>query len=109
MIQNGDAMKTVPLKEVTIVAEALLEERLLREIRELGAQGYTVGQVRGEGSRGVRASEWEGKNVRIETLVSAEVADRILTHIAEEYFEHYAVVAYLSDVQVVRGEKYLGA
>ncbi len=102
-------MKTVPLKEVTIVAEALLEERLLREIRELGARGYTVGQVRGEGSRGVRASEWEGKNVRIETLVSAEVADRILAHIAEEYFEHYAVVAYLSDVQVVRGEKYLGA
>ncbi len=102
-------MKTVPLKEVTIVAEALLEERLLREIRELGAHGYTVGQVRGEGSRGVRASEWEGKNVRIETLVSAEVADRILAHIAEEYFEHYAVVAYLSDVQVVRGEKYLGA
>lgn len=101
-------MKTVPLKEITIIAEALLEDRLLREIRELGAKGYTVGEVRGEGSRGVRASEWEGKNVRIETLVSADVADRILAHVAEHYFEHYAVVAYLSDVEVVRGEKYLG-
>ena len=100
-------MRTVPLKEVTIIAEALLEDRLLREIRELGAHGYTVGEARGEGSRGVRASEWEGKNVRIETLVSAEVADRILQHVTENYFDHYAVVAYLSDVQVVRGEKYL--
>lgn len=100
-------MNTVPLKEVTIIAEGLLEERLVRELRQLGARGYTVGEVRGEGSRGVRASEWEGHNVRIETLVSAEVADRILAHVAKHYFEHYAVVAYLSDVEVVRGEKYL--
>ena len=34
-------MKTVTLKKVTIVAEALLEDRLLREIRALGARGYT--------------------------------------------------------------------
>jgi nitrogen regulatory protein P-II 2 len=94
-------------KLVTIIAEAVLESRILRDIRELGARGYTLTKVRGEGSRGVRASDWEGGNVKIEAVVSPAVANRILRHVAESYFEHYAVVAYLSDVQVVRGEKYV--
>ncbi len=99
-------MQTVPLKRVTIIAEAVLEERLIREIKALGAKGYTLTAARGEGSRGVRASEWAGQNVKLETLVSAEVADRLLTHLAERYFAHYAVVAYVENVAVVRGEKY---
>lgn len=100
-------MQTVPLKELTIIAEAVLEDRLLREVRELGARGYTLGEVRGEGSRGIRAAEWEGKSIKVEMLVSPEVADRILEHVAKEYFQHYAVVAYVLDVQVIRGEKYM--
>jgi nitrogen regulatory protein P-II 2 len=54
----------------------------------------------------VRASEWEGRNVRLETLVTEEVADRILAHVAEVYFPHFAVVAWIEDVEVVRGDKY---
>lgn len=100
-------MDTSHLKKVTIIAEAVLEDRLLREVRELGSRGYTLAEVRGEGSRGVRASEWEGKNIQIEVLVSAEVADGLLTHLAANYFEHYAVVAYVVDVEVVRGERYI--
>lgn len=99
-------MNTVPLRKVTIVAEALLEERLLREIRERGARGFTLTEARGEGSRGVRASEWEGRNVRIETLVAPDVAHRIIAHVAEAYFPHFAVVAWVEDVEVVRGDKY---
>ncbi len=100
-------MKTIPLKRVTIVAEALLEERLVRDIRGLGARGHTLTEVRGEGSRGVRASEWEGRNVQIETLVSASVAESILEALAERYFPYFAVVAYVTTVEVVRGEKYV--
>ena len=100
-------MNTVALKRVTIIAEHLLEGRLLRDVRELGAKGYTVAEVRGEGSRGVRASEWEGKNVKIETLVSEPVAEAILTRVAQVYFPHYAVVAYVETVEVIRGDKYI--
>ncbi len=99
-------MRTVPLKRVTIIAEAVLEERLLADLRELGARGYTITEARGEGTRGVRASEWEGKSVKLETLVSAEVAERLLERLAERYFEHYAVVSYVETVEVVRGSKY---
>jgi len=95
------------LKVVTIVAESLLESRLIRDVQALGSRGHTLTKVHGEGSRGVRASEWEGSNVKIETIVSSAVANRIMRHVAEAYFEHYAVIAYSMDVEVVRGDKYI--
>lgn len=99
-------MHTVPLRKVTIVAEALLEDRILGELTGLGARGFTISESRGQGARGVRAIDWEGRNVRIETIVSAAVADALLTHVAEHYFEFYAVIAWVEDVEVVRGDKY---
>jgi nitrogen regulatory protein P-II 2 len=100
-------MALTTLKLVTIIAEAVLEPRLLEDIHRLGATGYTLTEVRGEGSRGIRATEFEGKNLRIETLVAEDTADGILRHLAEAYFPLYAVVAFVADVQVVRGEKYI--
>ena len=35
-------MDLVPLKLVTIVAESLLEKRLVEEVKRLGAKGYTI-------------------------------------------------------------------
>jgi nitrogen regulatory protein P-II 2 len=101
-------MQTITLKKITIIAEALLEKTLLREIKALGATGYTITTARGEGSRGVRASDWEGGNIKLETLVSESTAHKILEQISSHYFEHHAVIAYIENVEVVRGEKYLG-
>jgi hypothetical protein len=39
--------------------------------------------------------------------VPADVAVSILTHISHQYFDDYAVIAWLSDVQVVRGQQYV--
>jgi len=44
--------------------------------------------------------------VRIETIVGPAVADRILEHVSANYFEDYAVIAWVDDVGVVRGDKY---
>lgn len=100
-------MQTTTLKLVTIITERILEDRLLRKIEELGAKGYTLTQATGKGSRGVRASEWEGPDTRIESLVSEKVADDIVKHIAVNFFEHYAVIVYVQDAEVVRGQKYI--
>ena len=100
-------MHTVALKLVTVITERLLRDRIVDELRKCGAKGFTVSDVSGEGSRGVRASEWEGQNLRIESVVSAEVADRVVERIADDFFENYAVIVYLQDVQVVRGDKYV--
>jgi nitrogen regulatory protein P-II 2 len=100
-------MKTVPLKKITVIAEGVLEGELVKEFQALGARGYTITDARGAGHRGVRDSEVEGKNVRIEMLVSPDVADQILEHVVANYFTYYAMVAYVQDVEVVRGEKYV--
>lgn len=100
-------MHTVPLKLVTIVAEPVLEEQLVELLHRLGARGHTVTDSRGAGSRGMRASDPPGGGIRIEVVVGPAVADRILEQVAEQYFPNYAVIAFLSSVEVVRGEKYV--
>ncbi len=100
---------TYPLKLVTIIAEPVLETRLTSELRKLGATGWTIVDGRGEGSRGIHAAEIPGVNIRIETIVSPDVASRIVSHMATHYFTDYEVIAYVSDVAVVRSEKYVVA
>ena len=97
-----------PLTKVTIVTESLLKDQVVALIRRHGATGFTLTKVEGEGSRGVRASDWEGRNIKIETLVLPEVADAILDNLSEKYFEDYAVIAWLSEVSVMRGGKFIG-
>jgi|FLYL01.1.fsa_nt_gi nitrogen regulatory protein PII len=100
-------MNTVPLKLVTIVAESVLEPYLIEDIRKLGAKGYTLTRAEGRGSRGVRVDDVERGNIKLEAIVGPEVADKILELLAEKYFQHYAVIAYLENVEVVRGDKYV--
>lgn len=100
-------MQTEALVLVTVVAEAVVEHRLIRDVAAAGAHGWTVCDARGQGSRGVRADEFEGSNIRLESLVSAEVADRLLDVLSRDYFPRYAVVAWTTPAQVVRPAKYL--
>ena len=102
-------MLTHSFKLVTIIAEPVLEARITQELRRLGATGFTVVEGRGQGSRALHAAEIPGINVRIETIVPPEVADRVVSYISTQYFTDYEVIAYLSDVAVVRGEKYRSA
>lgn len=99
-------MGTVALSLVTIVAEAVLEESLIATVTELGASGYTLSDARGQGSRGRRLGEIPGDNIRLEVLVRTPSAEALLDRLAERFFEHYAVVAWITDVRVRRGEKY---
>jgi nitrogen regulatory protein P-II 2 len=101
-------MLTTPLKLVTIIGESVLAERLTAELRSLGATGWTMTQASGDGSRGMRTGPLPGDNMRIEAVVGDEVADRILATLASEYFPNFALVAWVAEVQVVRGDKYRG-
>jgi nitrogen regulatory protein P-II 2 len=100
-------MQTVLLKLVTIIAETVLEDRLTTVLTRLGARGFTVVEARGEGSRHLRSGEIPGQNVKIESVVSPTVADAIMDTIARDYFSHYAVIVYVSEVAVVRSDKYI--
>jgi nitrogen regulatory protein P-II 2 len=91
---------------ITIVSEAMIEARLLEVIKGLGVKGYSVGTCRGDSLGSVRASDWEGHNVEIKTLVSEELSERILAAIRDEFIGKYALVAFRTEVEVLRGEKF---
>jgi nitrogen regulatory protein P-II 2 len=100
-------MHTSELPLVTIVAEAVLRERLIEEIRRAGATGYTIVPAEGDGSRHIRAGDRADENVRIETITSPQVADLLLSRLAQDYFPHFAIIVFVTQVQVVRGDKYV--
>jgi len=101
-------MQLYPLKLVTVVGEAVIMEEVAKEALELGATGFTLCEVVGKGSRSTRNVIVTGgaKTMKAEFVVPMDVAERILTHVSHHYFEHYACIAWLTDVQVVRGLQY---
>ena len=98
-------MQTTPLTLLTVVAEALLKDRLIEEFGRAGAKGHTLIECEGSGSRHRRVGEILGANIKLETIVSATVAEKLLEVLANDYFPKFAVIAYLSPVSVIRGEK----
>jgi nitrogen regulatory protein P-II 2 len=100
-------MKTA-MKLVTVVTEGLLKDEVAALLRRCGATGYTVSRSEGEGSRGVRARDWEGPNQKFESIVTAPVSEAIMHALSDSYFESYAVVAWITDVEVLRGVKFGG-
>jgi hypothetical protein len=94
-------------KLLTIICETDLENKLGGDVMALGAHGYTVSEARGRGAGGERDAAWgPSGNIRMEVICEAAVADSIAAHLRKTYFEHYALVLYMSDVEVLRGEKF---
>lgn len=93
-------------KLVTIVIESSLARRLEQDLLACGAKGFTSSAAHGTGPRNLRASDIEGGNVRIESVVNNEVLEQILEKLKLDYFPHYALSCWVSQVEVVRDERY---
>jgi nitrogen regulatory protein PII len=92
---------------LVIIAEAAVEKLLVRELRPLGAQGWTVGEVRGTGHEHVREGAWEAdRTIEMKIICDAEVADAIAEHVLQHYAPHYGIAMYLSPVSVLRPQRY---
>lgn len=99
-------MKTTNLILLTIIAEDELESRLVADLKKLGVSGYTICTVRGDGHHGLRASHWEGENIKVEIIVDSNLADAVSEHVARVYFPNFATILYMLPVQVLREEKF---
>ncbi len=96
-----------PRKLLTIVTESAIESYLVRDLDKLGAPGFTITNARGKGERGVRKAAWDAdSNIRVEIICDLSIAQRIARHLRETYYDNYAMVMTLSDVQVLRPEKF---
>lgn len=60
----------------------------------------------GEGTTGRLLQDLNGPSVRLETIVTSDVADAILEHLSVEYFGRFAVVAWVAPAHVLRSDRY---
>lgn len=92
---------------LTIICESVLEARLLKDLETLGAPGWTVSDVRGRGSRGVRSAGWDNDgNVRIEIVCNREKAESISDYVQRLYYQDFAMICFLLPVEVLRTDKF---
>ena len=100
-------MQTHPKKLLVIIGESALEKFLVRDIKEFGAHGYTIVDVRGGGTHGAREAAWEGdRSIRMEIICDENVAEKIAEHVLKVYAINFSLSLYFSDVSVIRGEKF---
>ncbi len=92
---------------LTVVTEAALEGTLMRDLDRLGAHGYTITDARGKGSRGIRNAGWEASgNIRIEVVCDSATAAAIASHLREHYYDNFAMILFMSEIEVLRAEKF---
>ena len=96
-----------PKTLLVIVAEAALEKSLVHDIRERGAQGWTVSEVHGAGREGVREGAWEAdRTIELKVICDDTVANTIAEHVLASYAHNYSVALYFSPVSVLRPERF---
>jgi hypothetical protein len=92
---------------LVINAEAVLEKNLSQDVRERGAQGWTVTEVHGASLEGVREGAWEAdRTIEMKVICDEAVADAIAEHVLATYAPHYSVALWFTPVQVLRPERY---
>jgi nitrogen regulatory protein P-II 2 len=99
-------MNQAQFKLITIIVEPVLSASVIKIIRSLGATGFTLTEVRGEGSGEKSSGELPDVKTKIEVIVDADSGNQIMTNIAQKYFENYSVIVYAVDAQVIRQEKF---
>ncbi|HEU4606339.1 MAG TPA: hypothetical protein VFS46_08900 [Nitrososphaera sp.] len=85
-----------------------MAQNLVKEIlRKHKITGYTSFEVGGMGDSGLRGQGLpEEKNIKIEIVLTEESAEKIVEEITRTLFSDYALILYLTDVQVARIEKF---
>jgi hypothetical protein len=92
---------------LVINTEGVLEKPLVRDLRERGAQGWTVTEVHGASLEGVREGAWEAdRTIEMKVICDEAVADAIAEHVLATYAPHYSVALWFAAVQVLRPERY---
>jgi len=99
-------IQLMPIKMITIVALDSLQNRLIADLKNCGIKGYTIAEVDGEGLHGQHFTDWEGRNIRIETIVSEEKVLPVMEMLSQNYFEKYGVIAFVTTVEVLRKERF---
>ncbi|MGB8698065.1 MAG: hypothetical protein WCD18_01490 [Thermosynechococcaceae cyanobacterium] len=84
---------------VTIIGEAVLQDRLIQLLVKLGVSGYTIIPAKGAGSHGRRMGDIAGYNTNIEvkTIVTSDISDQLLEAL-QPFQSTHALIAFRQKV-----------
>ena len=100
-------MKLYNVKLLTITCEILARKNIIEVLNKHEITGYTTYEVDGNGERGIRGQGLKNeKNVKVEVIMREEKLQDIVEEISRTLFVNFAIVLYVSDVGVVRTEKF---
>ena len=100
-------MKLYNVKLLTITCEILAQKNIIEILKKHEITGYTSYEVDGNGARGLRGQGLQTeKNVKVEVIMREEKLSDVIEEISRTLFTDFAIVLYVSDVGVVRTEKF---
>ena len=100
-------MKLYTVKLLTITCEILAQKNIIEILKKHEITGYTTYEVEGNGARGLRGQGLKNeKNVKVEVIMREDKLQDIVEEISRTLFADFALVLYVSDVGVVRTEKF---
>ena len=100
-------MKFYNVKLLTVTCEILAQKNIIEILKKHEISGYTTYEVEGNGARGLRGQGLKNeKNVKVEVIMREDKLSDIVEEISRTMFANFALVLYVSDVSVVRTEKF---
>ncbi len=99
-------MKLIDFKLVTIICEPVLISSILKMTSDLGATGFTVTDVRGQGNGEKSSGEIPDSKSKIEIIAEPDLALVLIQTLAEKFFENYSLITYVSDISILRPKKF---
>jgi nitrogen regulatory protein PII len=100
-------MKLYQVKLLTVTCEILAQKNIIEILNKHEITGYTIYEVDGNGARGIRGQGLKNeKNIKVEIIMREEKLQTVVEEISRTLFANFAIVLYVSDVGVVRTEKF---
>ncbi|MFB5598398.1 MAG: P-II family nitrogen regulator [Nitrosopumilus sp.] len=100
-------MKLYGVKLLTITCEILAQKNIIEILNKHEITGYTTYEVEGNGARGIRGQGFKNeKNVKVEVIMHEEKLQDVVEEISRTLFANFAIVLYVSDIGVLRSEKF---
>ncbi len=93
-------------KLITIICEPILSQSLIELTRKIGATGFTLTEVRGEGTGEKSSGEIPENKIKVEIVSTSALASEIIREVSETFFKNYSLIIYSADISVLRPGKF---
>jgi nitrogen regulatory protein P-II 2 len=92
---------TIAMQRVVLIADSVLEQRLVSEIERLGFVLHTRADCNGQTARAVMRDEFAGReHVRLEAIGTRDVALDLMDFVQQVELRRYAITTYMDVVEM---------